>query len=143
ALSAAFAGAGAYRLLRNATRPDLSTVRRLALSALAVGVVVMAAEHGSKEARRVFTVDEMRDARELSAFARDFEPGAPIATTYWPVVKLLNFTAPRNVPLLKPDPSLFDGYRAIIVHGRSQKDLVDGSMPTIEIGRYAVLINSE
>ena len=139
ACAAMYAGPAVWAALSTA-------VRRGPHSALHAVVFLMiclaAARDGFPGVRQVFT-DETRGHRALADYVCTLPPDASIATSSWPLQRLLNFMAGRNVTILRHAPENADAFDVVLAEGPAQRALFGGRAPEAEFGRFAVYLNKE
>ncbi len=143
ALGSMFTGIAALRLFEQAWRGRASDRRRAICAVAACALLFPTVRHAVWEARCVVQRDDTRHDRALAEYVRALPEDCRVASSYWPVPRLLNFLADRHVHRVAATPEGRIGYDVVIIDKKTQADLLDGNMPAEEIGRYAILLNKE
>ena len=143
ALGSMFTGVAALQFLEQARQAGASTRMRVLCAVVACGLLLPTARHTVWEATCVLRRDDMRDDRALAEYVRALPKDSRVASSYWPVPRLLNFLADRHVHRVAATPEGRIGYDAVIIDKKTQADVLDGSLPAEVIGRYAILLSKE
>jgi hypothetical protein len=120
---------------------------RCASAALVVVVVGAAAARSWPELKSVYAEDEMRDDRELAAYVAALPPDASIATTHWPLEKLMILLADRHVTLLDASTPPPEAFSVVIAYPQTDA-LADHPAlhrqdPDLTIGRYDIVLHAK
>jgi len=95
------------------------------------------------EARRIYLTDETADDRAVVEYVLALPEDTVVATTYWPMTRMLNLFADRAVPLVRQTGVLGTKYDLIIGHSVADADILAGHEPVVEFGSYVILVADE
>lgn len=111
----------------------------MAVMIAAVVIVLAVAARGLvREAKSVYTADEMQDDYALSAWAAQLPPDTALAAT-WPVSGTLNFLANKPARVLESVPDPIPANQVCIIDTMTRPGMLGGRKPDLRFGRYAVL----
>jgi len=139
AIAGLFAGAMAWSALRLALHRGTGLGMRLVCAAGVLLVVGPAVARTAETAGYVRTCDEMRDDYAVAQFVAGLPPETPVATTYWPLERTVNFVAHRAITSIDAIPGQFEPRAVTIVDARTQPCLTKDRLPMFRAGRYAIL----
>ena len=143
AIGGTFAGILMAFSLQYALTRGLDPAKRILCVGI-IGLVSVPALHRAYvQFDRVYAHDEMRDDLALAGFVNALPKEFSIATTFWPVEKMLNFFAQRSVARLKTVPGCATAYDVIIIDQRQEQTLLVDRTPDRVIGRYRILLPKE
>ncbi|MBI5095086.1 MAG: glycosyltransferase family 39 protein [Candidatus Hydrogenedentes bacterium] len=147
-IGALFAGALVWNALRQARDSERSILWRCAAGGVALLLAVAAEERCRPEMRGVYFVDEARDDRELAAYVAALPRDTSVATTHWPLEKMMTLLADRYVPLISSVTPPPDAYSVVIAFPQTdalsdRPALRDQRTPDLTIGRYAIVLNPQ
>lgn len=126
-----------------ATRPKTAhALERLVSLLLVVVVLLPAGQRVFREVSAIYTIDEMRDDRELALWVRDVPESSRVATTYWPLARTLNVLGGRHVDTIGTLPRHAVAGSTIITDSITQPEAARGREPSIRMGRYMVFVAS-
>ncbi len=134
AIAAAFGGG----LFGAGLRSSAPSMPRAAQVALAAVLVVAYAIPAAQVAFRVYTLDQAAADRGLVEYVRTLPEGAPLATTYWPAERLINFASGRAVELIDEAGSTAPAGAILIASDRVAASEVPGGDAPLRFGHYRV-----
>lgn len=143
ATAGVFAGAMAWAALRATLAGKTGPFKRILCAGIVVLVVTPAVIHTGQTVRAVWTVDEMSDEYEVARFVSALPKEKVIATTYWPLERTINFLTHRSITTVDAIEAPLGPDVVVIVEATVQPELLEGRVPTLTMGRYAILAAEE
>jgi dolichyl-phosphate-mannose-protein mannosyltransferase len=113
--------------------------RRILCAAMVCVVIIPPIYRTQVQLVHVYGRDEMRDDRDLAQFVHELPSETRLATTFYPVIRSLNFHCARAVQRIATYPEPDPDYDVIIIDSVSQAAIIKGITPTHTFGRYAVI----
>ena len=146
AVGGMFAGTMAWRAFAVMSNPSRSARKRIAAGALGVALICAAFLRCWPELKSVYVTDEMRDDRALAAYVMALPQDTSIGTTHWPLEKLLDLLANRQVTLINSTSAPPSSFSVVIAYpptdAQSPRPALRDKSPDATIGRYVVIRNA-
>jgi len=143
AIAAMFAGALVWNMIMLARDSQQSVSKRAGATALSLMLCLAAVMRCWPEFKSVYASDEMKDDRDLAAYVAALPKEATVATTHWPLEKLLMLLSDRYVPLLSSSSPAPDQYSIVIAFpptdALAAHPALHGQTPDLTIGPYVIV----
>ncbi len=126
-------------LLRPAFAKQCPVWRRILCAAVVCVILIPPAMRAQVQLVHIYGRDEMRDDRDLAQFVDELPFETRLATTFYPVIRSLNFHCGRAVQRIATYPDPGQDYDVVIIDSVSQGAILKGITPAHSFGRYAVI----